>query len=194
MEKRSGIVLKTFLPGKRKIVVLQQGGGKYQYVPNINDVCVGTLIQYYITPNEPIAFIHGIEKIALPLALARTDLLFFHHVIELCYYFVPLASHMPEVFSLLCYLYRAEAVTMQSHTKKLLLVKLFISLGAIPEEPALESHLIARIGSQPFDRVAHELLELDEDRLDTWLRSCMAIHPYSQYFKTSSFLDYVENR
>ncbi len=188
VEKRSGIVLKSFLPQKCKIVLLEQAGGKYQYVPHMQDLCVGTLIEYHVTANQPIAFIHSIEKIALPLALARTDILFFHHVLELCYYFVPIASHAPEVYALLMCLYRPQAATLPPQAKKLLLVKLFITLGAIPEEPALDDRLIAFIGGQPFDRVAQELLELDEDRLNKWLESCMAIHPYSRYFKTTSFL------
>ena len=192
MEKQSGIVLKSYLPEKSKIVLLDQNGSKYHYVPMIRDLCAGTLIQYHVTKNQPLAFIHGIEKIALPLALARTDLVFFHHVLELCYYFVPMESHMPEVYILLTYLYQPAAVTMPTRAKKLLLVKLFIILGAIPEEPAImKPSALAALGAQPFDRVAPELLELEEARLDAWLRICTAMHPYSQYFKTTAFLDLI---
>jgi hypothetical protein len=190
MEKQTGIVLKTHFPKNRKITMLDHEGNKVHYVPSSQDLCVGTMLHYYVPSLQHTQFIHGVEKIGLPLLLARNDLLFFHHILELCYYFVPMGCGMPEVFSLVTQLYRADISGFTPLFKKIFLVKLFTIFGIVPDESRFNTVSWHRIMIESVDTLASQIIDLDmEHDLDEWIRCCIAMHPNHAYFKTVQFSD-----
>lgn len=194
VEKRTGIVLKTYFPKKRKIMVLEAQTGKAQYVPAHEDICVGTLLEYYVPADEHNLFIYSVEKIGLPMLLARDDILFLHHIFELCYYYVPMGSPAPEVFALLIYLYQRDALIGAVTAKKLVLVKLFALLGIIPDAKISNKQAFKIILGIPVDRLLQEDIDLEMERdIDIWLHHCIALHPYGNHFKTTYFLTKPRN-
>jgi hypothetical protein len=191
MNIRRGIILKTYFPLKRKIVVLDQTAGKVSYVPTHEDVCVGTLIEYTVdVPRTGIAFLHNAHKIGLPLLLAQNDILFFHHVLELCYYFIPEGIPVEDVFLIVESLYVLEHSRFTTRFKKLLLMKLFVALGMYPEERAFQKPYFCRLASVSIDILVELDLDLKIEReLDAWLRACITLHPHNEKFKTIRFLE-----
>src|SRR5690349_6755457 len=98
MSKRTGIVLKNYMPNKQAVCILEQGRGKASYSTYaIESLRVGSLVRYTVHNNS----MQDIALIDLPLSLAKTDLMFFHQAIELCYYFMPFDMDMPEAFILM---------------------------------------------------------------------------------------------
>lgn len=186
---KTGLVLKTHFPKKRTITVLEKEGGMQHYVSQTEDICAGTLIQYQVTHGLAIPVMRAMEKIALPLMRARQDILFFHHILELCYYFVPIGSHMPEVY------YLIEPVMMHEHTlitiaeKKLFLITLFRAFGITPEQEKTHAALYRYQHRESVDTLGHNSLELDVEHIvDAWLLECLSLHPYADQFKTVHFL------
>lgn len=192
--KKTGLVLKTHFPKKRTITVLEKGGGLAHYITQTEDVCVGTIIHYQVERALSIPCVRAMEKIALPLLRARQDILFFHHILELCYYFVPVGSHMPEVYLLI------EPFVMHEHTrttmaeKKFFLVHLFNAFGITPEHEETYAALYAYQHGISVDSRGGNAIELDIERaVDAWLLQCLSLHPYADQFKTIHFLGMNRN-
>lgn len=189
MEKNIGIVLKSYQPQKCKLSVLDRDSGKMMAVPNRSDLSNGSLIQYFKRDQEHLSFIHTIDIIDMPLALAHEDIVFVHHVLELCYYFIPNGSHAPQVFIALLRFYEYPIVLSSPIMKKIFLAQLFFLLGVYPESGRLRTAAIDQLISTSIDFWASQSIDLRiEQELDEWLMHCMRTHPCVEYFKTINFL------
>ena len=92
MEKKTGIILKTFFPKKMKMVLLDEQMGKIEGVPPSDQFACGALLTYYAHQRGKIYFLHRIDLIDMPLTLAKDDILFLHHVLEICYFCAPFGN------------------------------------------------------------------------------------------------------
>lgn len=188
-EKNKAIVLKTYLPQKYKLCVLDDTLGKVMTVPNREDIGYGTLILYHAREQQFIYFMHGIEIIDLPLILAKEDILFVHHVLELCYFFVPVGVRVPRLFQLLTNLYYSPALLHTNISKKLFLFQLFACLGLYPEGAHFQTPYFHQLSIASIDNFALQPIDLMiEQELDEWLLECIARHPCTHNFKTIHFL------
>ena len=106
MEKKTGIILKTFFPKKMKMVLLDYDLGKIEGVPSTDNFSCGSMLAYDVQAKGNLYFLHAIELLDMPLMLARNDILFLHHALELCYFCVPFGKQAPEIFFLMRYLYQ----------------------------------------------------------------------------------------
>jgi len=189
IEKNSAIVLKTYLPQKYKLCVLDNALGKVMGVPNREDVGAGAFIEYHAREQQNLYFMHGIEIIDLPMLLAKEDLLFVHHVLELCYFFVPVGSRIPRLFTLLTALYTSGALLQAIMTKKIFLFQLFACLGLYPEGVQFKTPYFHQLTIASIDNIAVQQIDLViEQELDDWLLNCIALHPCTHNFKTVHFL------
>lgn len=187
--KKTGLVLKTHFPKKRTICVLEKQGGLVHYITQTEDICVGTIVQYQVDNSLALPCMRAMEKIALPLHLDIHDLLFFHHILELCYYFVPVASHMPEVYALIEPFIMQERMLNSVAEKKFFLVNLFTAFGVTPEHEQTHAALYAYQYGISVDSAGDNTIELDIERVvDAWLLQCLSLHPYADQFKTMHFL------
>ncbi|MCX5922704.1 MAG: hypothetical protein NTX86_05265 [Candidatus Dependentiae bacterium] len=189
MEKNKGIVLKTYLPQKCKIVVLDNEIGKIVVVPNRQDISYGACIMYSIREQHNCSFIYDIELIDSPLCLGKDDILFVHHILELCYYFIPAQSSVSPLFNLLILLYESRHVFEDSVVKKLFLFKFFTTLGFYPEGQRFQTPYFHILASTSIDNLIGLTIDLKvEQELDFWLLHCISLHPCINNFKTVSFL------
>lgn len=189
MEKNIGIVLKSYQPQKSKLAILDRDSGKIMGVPNRADISSGALILYFKRDQEHISFIHSIDIVDMPLALAHEDIVFVHHILELCYYFIPNGTHAPQVFIALLRFYEYPIVLNTSIMKKIFVVQLFFLLGVYPESQRLRSASINQLISTSIDMLASQSIDLRvEQELDEWLMHCIKTHPRAEYFKTINFL------
>ncbi len=190
MKIRVGIILKKYFPQKRKLVMLDKELGKIECIPTSEDLCCGILLYYHLQqqPNG-VLFMKDVERIGLPLFLAQHDLLFFHHVLELCYYYVVSHTDSTELFRLLSFLYQPEDMMLSYKDKRLFLVKFFMLLGFYPEDKKFQRSSFYHIGLTSIDILVKQDLDLGiEKELDAWLRGCVSSHPIEK-FKTMHFLD-----
>ena len=188
-----GIILKKDHSSQYKVVILDKVRGKIECVATTPSFSAGTLITYNIRQERATHFISDSTLLYSPLSLAQTDILFFHHVLELIYYFTQIGNCAKDVFDLLAYLYATEhgAITMQF--KKFFLLKLLTSMGSTPEIDTSRTDTITQLNNIDIKQLNTMTIDaVDEKKLDRWLWCCVWQHPYVNEFKTVHFL--AENR
>lgn len=189
VEKNTGIVLKTYFPGQCKVSLLDQTLGKIVGVPVRTDMSSGACISYFVQQTNSVYFMQNVEIIDVPMAMAYNDILFLHHILEVCYYFVPSGSRAPRLFALLVALYSNQQKLWNAQMKKLFLFQLFTVIGMYPEDAQFRTPYFHHLASASIDTLADQSLDLViEQQLDAWLLRCIAQHPCAHNFKTVSFL------
>jgi hypothetical protein len=187
--KNMAIVLKSYLPQKHKLCLLDDELGKIMAVPNRDDIGYGAFIMYQTREQNGMYFMHAIEIIDLPLVLGRDDILFVHHVLELCYFFIPLGEQVTGLCQLLVKLYNCEKMIQNVQAKKVFLFQFFASLGLYPDGVRFQTPYFHKLAFASIDNIALYPIDLMiEQELDSWLMSCIALHPCTHNFKTVHFL------
>jgi hypothetical protein len=192
MEKNKAIVLKSFLPYKQKLCVLDRELGKIMVVPMRQNMSYASLIFYHIREQgnqNSIFFIHDIEVIDMPLLMAQNEILFIHHVLELCYFFMPLNSPAPCIFDLMQSFYTSEKLMQSSILKKVFLFQFFMNIGLFPEDRRFDHPYFHYLATASIDIIDEHIIHLViEQALDDWLMRCIKMHPSISNFKTVHFL------
>lgn len=182
--RHEGIVLKNYQPRKDKIAVVDAYFGKIEcFMPSRpKQVHTGSLMRYFLRNVGTLYALEGIEVIEVPLALARCNLYFFHTILEISYYFLPLDAPGDAVFSMIRCLLFDYVIT--SRQKKIFLLRLFVQLGLYPEEKYGLNKVIHYLLSQPIDVIFKKKVTVPEQELERWLMSCIETHPQKAKFKT----------
>lgn len=189
-KKHTGIVVKRYFPLKQKIVLLDDTLGKITCVPPHDRISLGTLLSYELQERSPMSFIYDVELIAMPLDGLDLDILFVHHVLEVCYYFIPDQSPASEIFEIMMLLFTKQPCIRHPLFKKIFLFKLFALLGIYPDNTVRVDALVHRLLAEPLEMLMRSDVTYElEQRLTKWLRDCMIMHPCIEYFKTVHFLD-----
>jgi hypothetical protein len=192
-EKNIGIVLRSYFPQKNKAVILDRHLGKITCVVKTQRLCVGAVATYQVTHQRNLCFINNFEMIDIPFLVAQADILFLHHVLEICHYFIPMSSCEIQIFDLILFLYDHVSLVKASWFKKFFLFKLFTILGLYPEKKEGEAPYFYQVLSLSIDKIAQKDIDLKiEKALENWLLKCIYLHPYVGSFKTVHFL--TENR
>lgn len=172
------------------MVVLDQYLGKIEAVPPSDKYTPGGHIRYYAQMRGQIYFLHTIELIDVPLMLAREDILFLHHVLELVYFSTPFASTVPEVFGLIYQLYGNPMPAQSIDYKMVYLFKLLVALGMHPEESRFQDANYYLLARESIDTIINNSIHLEiKQALHEWVRACVLVHPLVHVFKTMHFLD-----
>lgn len=189
MEKNKGIVLKSYQPYTCKVILLDADYGKITAVPHRENMSNGVCISYYLQEQPNIFFMRDIEIIDMPMALAREDIFFVHHILELCYYFIPMGACVPGIFPLLVKLYDSPHVFENVLLKKIFLFQCFTVLGLYPEGKKFQDPFFLYLSTASIDNLADQSVDLvHEKELDNWLLHCISVHPRIEHFKTINFL------
>lgn len=190
MEKQTGIVLKTFFSKKKKMVVLDAQLGKIEGIPPCDKLFPGALISYFAKEREHLYFLQGIELLDVPMGLAKDDILFLHHILEICYYCAPFGNSAPEIFQLVLYLYHHDISPYTADFKLAFLFKLLVLLGMHPDETRFQNPEYYLLARESIDTIMNKAIQLDtKHALHEWVRSCIGTHPLIHAFKTIHFLD-----
>ncbi|MGE0206352.1 MAG: hypothetical protein AB7R69_00715 [Candidatus Babeliales bacterium] len=187
IEKRNGIVLKNYCPNKQKLIIFDEELGKIEaifFARGHHMISAGSYLCYYAerTKNQWYK-LEGYELFHAPLQLARYELYFYHHVLELCYYFIPFELPLDGIFDLLKFLLYSYHEVADSYKKKLFLLRFFVQLGIYPEEEFGLHTIGDYLLSQPIDVILNTEI-VSEKALERWLFFCIKSHPQSDYFKT----------
>lgn len=187
--EHTGIVLKTFFSKKRKMIVLDEYHGKIEVAPSHDHYILGSLLSYTnLVRSSTIYFLSQATIIDMPLRLAKDDILFLHHVLEICYFCAPFEKNNSEIFALILQLYKSHINNDQF--KIAFLFKLLILLGMHPHEPLFHDSYYYLLSQESIDTIMSKSIHLDtKQALYQWVYSCMAGHPLMHVFKTMHFLD-----
>lgn len=190
MKKSEGIILRQYTGKKQKIAVFDRTFGRVEaqimgskHAP-IERLINGAHIHYTYQEKYGNFILDHIDILAAPFALARTDILFVHHMLELAYHFLPVNSACDQVYELIHVL--LEQSQLSYIQKKLSLCKFFALIGLYPEDIPFDE--------QQFYRLQHDSSKktLFEEKLDetmfnvvqSWLLRCLDLHPQRHRFKT----------
>ena len=208
-EKECGIVLKRFTTSQHKFYLLAGSLGKIALVVFNQGVMrriqVGTLIEFDFPKKQ--GNVHTAQQLAislLPITQKPDDLLWLHHMLELCYYFIPL--HQP---STECFIILKNSLTLLAHSdqfldwetvKKLCLGALLLCLGFFPpdhlQRPIImtKNALFLSVDFQDAQKVEFlskhlkKFCTVAHEELDMWLLQCIQSHPRVNMFKTIHFM------
>jgi hypothetical protein len=185
-----GIVLRTYQPYKNQVCLIDKVYGRIDAIIFKGSLMAGSMIEYRLEERR-----HGpmiLNDIVLheaPLLLARHDILFLHHLLELCYHFIPIASGTVGVFDLLQVLYSADIQQWHNESKKLFLFRVLMCIGMYSTQIDMEKALITLLVNVPLGTAyMAELAKNHADLINKWLHACVREHPYVQKFKTIHFL------
>lgn len=185
----SGIVLRQ-LETPHKVALIDHIAGRIDGIL-ISPVCLGAMLCYRIDKKQgTLHYLQDISVVAVPFAIARSDIMFWHHILELCYFFTPLGSMTNQLFELVKFLYTIDtSMSWCEQSKKIYLFKLIALVGLYSKFPALSAVKLAHLHALPLDMIRNEWVdEQDEKILDEWLYRCMYEHPAIRKFKTVRFL------
>lgn len=192
LKKHCAIVLKNYVPKKNALALLDRMSGKITGISHsLDHIAHGCMIEYVVdSKKQSPLYMQQIELVQMPLLMAQEDILFLHHVLELCYYFIPNGSQATSVFNLMLMMYTPELWMKNVILKKIYLCKLFALLGVYPDEEVLKKPSYVRLATKPFAAMLdQEFLPDDENEIDDWLRMCILSHPIAGRFKTNYFKD-----
>lgn len=187
-----GIVLRCY-KFNQKVSILDKDLGRIDGIVRkkglSRNLFTGAYISYVIDQWRNQYIIKEVELIQIPASWVKDDLLFLHHVLEICYFFSPHNSCASDVFNLFELLYQDDIVLDSVKAKKIYVCDLFKQLGIYsPNTMEYDISFIKFILS-PLKKVYH--INIDnklEEKIQKWLLECMADNSYSIKLKTLSFL------
>ncbi|MCK9543022.1 MAG: hypothetical protein M0R03_13450 [Novosphingobium sp.] len=184
-----GIILKNYL---NKIFVLDRKLGKIRCsikLSRYNSKLInGAYISYMLEDTIDISNSYKISDIKILNTFnsisnySYNNLIFFHHVLEISYYFLPLDhnENIDYIFKLILVLY--DSNVQDKLFTKLFLYKFFKALNIYPEYKYKDS---LRDFTNNFDWKNN--LKLNNS-LKIWLTLCISCQPYYNRLKTITFL------
>ena len=186
MEHERAVVLRI---KEHRVTLLARNRGVVKTAIYTYPLLLGSVIRCVLCKGSGGMRAEQIELLAVPFAIAREDLLFFHHVLEMCDAFIPEGVRAPEVFDPVLVLYDSHAGYLNDLCKKLFLCRLLIGMGLYDGLPKIGADLLATILAMPVDIARWRTIDLDsQHELDTWLLACVASHPMIEQFNTVHFL------
>lgn len=209
-DQETGFVLKRFLPSTHKISLLTSSMGKINLVVKktgaLQRAWPGMLIAYQPkTLYESTFFSESIEIMEIPPTTTADDNFIIHHLLELCYYFVPLANPCSEIFDHLCscfaFFTHKQLFEKNFDTLKRIFILRFLYLaGVFPLHNSTESmQLFTRLTACSLDIKDQQKVEsismlietvnkLGLRTVDKLIFDCIKTHPSFKLLKTVPFL------
>ncbi len=187
-----GIILKINSYDQSRCIVLDQELGKingYLSLCRQPQLCHGMIIRYANKEYKNGRHLYDIEILETSHVLAKKNIIFLHHLLEFCLFFVPQGLPTHVLISFFKEIYLHHDHLNQPLIQKILICKLLNLLGIFPEHEAIQIPKILFFLSMPVDRLVDQEIDLKiEQQLDTWIFYGVQMHPTPQCFKTMRFL------
>jgi hypothetical protein len=185
-----GIILKKHERSQHTLVLFDSVLGKIDAIFTSMPIVHGAVLQYQMRERFGRYFIDNFEIIDVPIMQTHNDILFFHHILEICFYFLPMGDANVTIFNLLSCLYATDRIIWNDqYYKQLFLFKLLTLIGVYDEHPILRKSSIERLISMSIDNMVAQPIDLEcQKDILHWIRICVFGHPDIDNFKTTSFL------
>lgn len=193
MELNEGIVLNASIPYNSKVVVFDSNLGKIECISKSNkqNISPGVHITYNIKKKFSVYYIiQNFYITNFPSYWIKNNFLFFHHVLELCNYFLPFNSEAIDVFELILSLYTQPEKVNTDISRNLFLCNFFKKLGIYPFDiHSYGSNILNLISNFLHSNLNNEGIDKSiYINLRRWLLACINVHPYSNRLKTINYL------
>ncbi|QQR48639.1 hypothetical protein IPF37_03680 [bacterium] len=203
----AGFVIKKFLPSQSKISLLTASLGKISIFIKNQKTCEtlwpGMLISLTATHTEHNYRADTVTIIAMPSITSNEDITWVHHLLELCYYIIPLQNpaennfgHVAQYLTILDYKEHFE--NSLSILQMLCILHLLHTTGNTDEKLLHNTPLLQTINSLPA-LLAHESRQSlkknlalfdshDLGNITTSIKNYLRQHPCFNLFKTVKFM------
>ncbi|RTL06894.1 hypothetical protein EKK58_04245 [Candidatus Dependentiae bacterium] len=151
---------------------------------------IGSYIVYTKKQKGDVAFGECVSIEDLPLAIAKENIYFLHHIFEIIYAFTPVGKTIHGLFDHVLFLYHQPTnfYVEDALWKKLFIGKILFLLSIYKEEQKSIISFFHKINTLPIDRVTIESLHLaEEEALNNWLLTIFDMHQKLNKFKTTYF-------
>ena len=187
--RHTGIVLRSWHTKKSKIALLDRQYGRIDTSSYIAIDSAGLLLSYTIDQVRGRLIITDVMIESSPLYLAQEDILFLHHVLELCSTFIPVGSCTQGIFPLLLTLYKPRDYLQARQYKKFFIFKLLAVLGIGSSHYHMRVLTLHQLHTIAIDTFVEESLHLESEKdLDSWLLHTIAEYTNIDQLKTVHFL------
>lgn len=184
----TAIIIKKLYSYGSHIALIDQQKGRINGILHNKPIIEGSVIQYTVDAMTKSSILKDVEYVYIPLQWGKKNLLFLHHILEICYFFIPLSSCAEGIFDLLCFLFRMQEASWSIINQKIFLCKLFLLLGVYPHMSFLKTDVASRLFYISLEDMLQLKVDLQEQRImDQWLKQCIAQHHMSLDFKTMIF-------
>lgn len=184
----TAIIIKKLYPHDNKVALIDQDKGRINAILYKKSIIEGSLIQYSLKTSKMSLLLDDVEYLYTPLEWGKNDLLFFHHILEICYFFIPLYSCVEGIFNFLCFLFQMQDRSLSSDFQKIFLCKLFLILGIYPQTDFLKTTIAKKLFYISLeDMILLKIENKDLTRIDQWLKQCIMQHHMILNFKTLTF-------
>jgi hypothetical protein len=191
-ELHQGIVLRVYHT-KHKLSIFDAHLGKIECIPQhskkMQRLFHGAYITYALKSWRNNYLMYDTALVAEPPYVVHQKLLFFHHVLEICYFFLALEQQEYTLFGLLKVAYTHPEIFESKLAQKLFLCHFFKEIGIYPADTRSYDPAFFSLISGPFESsVKAEDEEKVHGNLRKWLLGCISTHPYAHSLKTIDFL------
>ncbi len=190
-----GIIIRKHFPQKIHLSIIDEQYGHLSVIPSswqwASYASVGAIISYELVEEPYNFFVKQVELLMVPSYQNELVLLFMHHLVEICYFCLPVQSGKTECFDLLLYIIRSlDQFSSCAHVQKLLLAKLLFIIGQYPidVEQLTVSSLLYR---HHEELVRFALTHEQRKEIEIFIYQCIKAHPYGRLLKTVNFLSQV---
>ncbi|HXW86316.1 MAG TPA: hypothetical protein VEK38_03150, partial [Candidatus Bathyarchaeia archaeon] len=172
-----GFIIKSYARKKNTYALIDQHHGHILCFAE-KQWPVGTYMTYILTEYTTM---HSITKGTLhtiPCDISYADLTFLHQIFELIFHAMPLGSCIPELFSLLLWLYEQDNIQLEEIWQKIFLYHICSILGLQPEQYKHMHKIMQKIIRLPIDRTNIKSLDLSQyhEILDVWISYAITEH------------------
>lgn len=185
-----GIVIRSFMPHRHKCAIFDHQLGMIEATffkqPLMYRVYHGMALEYSTFADGTRHRLDDIRIVAVPQAWVAQDVLFFHHLLEVVWFFVLYGQQQEALFELLQVLYQQPFWDEDELFKRWFLCRIFTVIGVYPSDyDSFDPNFFGTI-SLPYGALAKICRNdtLITRELARWLRGCVATHPQSDLFKT----------
>ena len=190
-----GVVIKKHFPKRLRVSLLDESYGHINVVPTswqwASYASLGALVSYDLHAESDVFFVRSMELISLPVFKTEAAMFFLHHLLELCYFCLPLRAGQSECFDVVFYCTNMlEQAASTPLMQKLLFAKLLFLIGQYPHD--IDKLAISRLLYEPCERLATIVLDREQQKeLELFIYQCVQSHPYGRLVRTVNFLSQV---
>lgn len=166
-----------------KVVLLDKEHGKLElYSKKRIAIYNGLLIKFEANGRA----LNLVDLYPIHFKFNKSQLKFYHLVLEICENFIPPGLESPDIFELLRFLYFSFDSFDSNFSQKLFLHRLFskIGIGSGNKKFSALSNLLLN----PIDRIVQQPLDLEtEERLNSFIKESLDLNPSIYGFNTRCF-------
>lgn len=188
-----GVIIKKHFPHRQRLSLIDELEGRIEVIPLswqwASYAGAGALISYSVGIRGDALVITDVQLLDIPHYVDELTHLFMHHVLELCYFCVPISSGPTECFGILQQLITSLGEVSGSRPLQKLIIARLLSCTGQGDWQAQELAIAALVDGCRKANCIPPLDERDEHELERYIYYCLRNHPYGHMLKTIIFMN-----